>query len=127
MAINPATAYQNSKILTASPQELTLMLYDGAIKFCNVAMLAIEKNDIPKAHQNIVKAENIISEFRATLNPKYPTAKDFDIMYEYINRRLMEANIKKDNEILEEAVGFIKEMRETWKELMKPKDKEKLA
>lgn len=123
MAVNPATAYQNSKIMTAAPQELTLMLYDGAIKFCNIAMMAIEKNDIPKAHLNIVKAENIIREFRATLDSKYPTAKDFDVMYEYINRQLVEANLKKDNEILEEALGYIKEMRETWKELMKPAEK----
>ena len=119
MATNAAAAYQNSKILTASPQELTLMLYDGAIKFCNIAMMSIEKNDIQNAHTNILKAERIIQEFRATLNEKYSTAKDFDVMYEYISRRLIEANFKKDTEILTEALGYIKEMRETWKELMK--------
>jgi flagellar protein FliS len=123
MAINAAATYQNSKIMTASPQELTLMLYDGAIKFCNLAMIAIDNKEIQKAHANIVKAENIISEFRATLDPKYSTAKDFDIMYEYINRRLMEGNLKKDKEIIEEALVYIKEMRDTWKELMKPAEK----
>ncbi|MBQ8625677.1 MAG: flagellar protein FliS, partial [Agathobacter sp.] len=50
---NGYAAYANSKIMTASPAELTLMLYDGAIKFANIAIAAIEKNDIEKAHNNI--------------------------------------------------------------------------
>ena len=56
MALPSAYAqYNNSKVLTASPAELTLMLYDGAIKFCNIAELYVEKNDIPRAHENIRK------------------------------------------------------------------------
>ena len=68
---NGYAAYQNSKIMTASPAELTLMLYEGAIKFCNIAIMGIEENNIQKAHTNIVKVENIIEEFQATLNHKY--------------------------------------------------------
>ena len=56
-------AYANNKVMTASPGELTLMLYEGAIKFCNIAIVAIDENDIAKAHKNIVKVENIIQEF----------------------------------------------------------------
>lgn len=119
MAMNAAAAYKDSKILTASPAELTLMLYDGAIKFCNIALLAIEKNDLEKANNNIIKAERIISEFRATLDFKYPVAKDFDVVYDYIYSRLVDANIKKDAAILEEAVEYIREMRDTWKEVMR--------
>lgn len=111
--------YEKSKILTASPAELTLMLYEGAIKFANIAVMAIEKKDIEKAHINIVKVENIIAEFRSTLNHKYPVAKDFDTVYEYIERRLLEANLKKDKEILEEVLGHLRTMRDTWKEVMK--------
>lgn len=96
MALNQAySQYNNSKILTASPAELTLMLYDGAIKFCNIAIMAIEKNDVMKAHTYIVKTENIIEEFQATLNHKYPVAKDFDNVYKYIYNRLIEANVKR--------------------------------
>lgn len=76
---NGYAAYQNSKIMTASPAELTLMLYEGAIKFCNIAIMGIEENNIQKAHTNIVKVENIIEEFQATLNHKYPVAKDFEM------------------------------------------------
>lgn len=111
--------YAREKIMNASPAQLTLMLYDGAIKFCNIAIAAIEKNDIEKAHNNIVKAENIIAEFRATLNFKYPVAQDFENVYAYIARRLIQANIKKDKEILEEVLGHLREMRNTWEEVMK--------
>lgn len=115
---NGYAAYANSKIMTASPAELTLMLYDGAIKFCNIAIAAIEKNDIEKAHNNIIKVERIIKEFQMTLDHKYPVAKDFDQVYTYIIRRLHEANIKKDAEILEEVLKHLRTMRDTWKEVM---------
>ena len=111
--------YQKQKIMTATPAELTLMLYEGAIKFINVANMAIEKKDIMKAHDNIMKAQRIIEEFRATLNFKYPVAKDFDTVYEYILNRLIQANMKKDKEILEECLVHLRGMRDTWKEVMK--------
>ena len=101
------------------PAELTLMLYDGAIKFCNIAIMAIEKNDVMKAHTYIVKTENIIEEFQATLNHKYPVAKDFDNVYKYIYNRLIEANVKKDKDILEEVLVHLRTLRDTWKEVMK--------
>ena len=120
MALNQAySQYNNSKILTASPAELTLMLYDGAIKFCNIAIMAIEKNDVMKAHTYIVKTENIIEEFQATLNHKYPVAKDFDNVYKYIYNRLIEANVQKDKDILEEVLVHLRTLRDTWKEVMK--------
>lgn len=121
MAINnPYAAYANSKVLTATPAELTLMLYDGAIKFTNIAIVAIEKKDIQKAHTNIIKAERIIIEFQATLDNKYPISKDFNNVYTYLIRRLRDANIKKDKTILEEEVlPHLRTMRDTWKEVMR--------
>ncbi len=116
---NAFAQYNNSKVLTASPAELVLMLYDGAIKFSNIAIVAIENKDIQKAHTHIVKTEKIIDHFRATLDMKYPVAKDFDRVYEYLQRRLYEANIKKDKEIMEEVCGHIRSMRDTWKEVMR--------
>lgn len=116
---NAYAQYKNSRILTASPAELTLMLYEGAIKFCNIAIAAIEQGDVAKAHVNIVKTEKIIEHFRITLDMKYPVAKDFDRVYEYLLRRLTEANMKKDKEILLEVKGHINSMRDTWKEVMR--------
>lgn len=120
MAIqNGYNNYAKERILNASPAQLTLMLYDGAIKFCNIAIAAIEKGDVMKAHNNIMKVEKIIGEFRATLDFKYPVAKDFDKVYQYIMDRLIEANIKKDQDILEEVLTHLRTMRETWDEVMK--------
>ena len=116
---NAYAKYNNSKVLTASPAELTLMLYDGAIKFCNIAIMGIEQNDIQKAHTNIKKVERIIEEFRTTLDRKYPVAEDFDRVYVYLLKRLLEANVKKDKEILEEVNTHLRSMRDTWKEVMR--------
>ncbi len=111
--------YERNKILTASPAELTLMLYEGAIKYANIAIVAIEKGEIEKAHNSIRKVERIIEEFQVTLDHKYPVAKDFDEVYRYLKRRLLEANIKKDKAIMEEVLGHLRTMRDTWKEVMR--------
>lgn len=119
MAIPAAYAqYNNSKVLTASPAELTLMLYEGAIKFCNIAIMAIEKKDIEKSHINIVKVENVINYLQSTLDMKYPVAEDYDRIYTYLQQRLAQANIKKDPEILREVCGHLRTVRDTWKEVM---------
>ena len=115
---NAYAAYNNNKILTASPAELTLMLYDGAIKFCNKAIEAVNKQEVEKAYENIVKVENIIVEFKATLNHNYEVAKDFDIVYDYIYDRLVAANMSKDPEILEEVLTQLRDMRDNWKTIM---------
>ncbi|MBE5837101.1 flagellar export chaperone FliS [Butyrivibrio sp.] len=111
--------YQTNKVMSASGPELTLMLYDGAIKFLNIADVAIEKNDISKAHENIVKTERIIDYLRNTLDMKYPVAQDFENMYSYIARRLVEANIGKDRDILAEVNKHMHSIRDNWIEVMK--------
>ncbi|MCR5801176.1 MAG: flagellar export chaperone FliS, partial [Lachnospiraceae bacterium] len=75
---NGYAKYANNRIMTVSPAELTLMLYEGAVKFCNIAIGAIEEGDIQKAHSNIIKAQRIIDYLRETLDMKYAVSKDFD-------------------------------------------------
>lgn len=116
---NSTNAYLRNAVMTASPAELTLMLYEGAIKFCNIALVGIEKDDMEKVNVNLKKAQAIITELRATLDPKYPVWEDFERVYDYIYRRLLEGNIKKDAEIVEDALKYIREMRDTWKEVMR--------
>lgn len=111
-------AYANNKITTATPAELTLMLYEGAVKFCNMAIVAVENKDIEKAHNSIMKVQRIIEEFQITLDHKYPVWEDFNNVYEYLLLRLRDANFKKDKEILEEVLGHLRTMRDTWKEVM---------
>lgn len=116
---NAYAQYNNNKVMTASPAELTLMLYDGAIKFCNLAEMGLEQQDIQKAHINIVKVQKIIDYLRQTLDMKYAVAQDFERIYVYLSQRLVEANIKKDPEILKEINTHLHSVRDTWKEVMR--------
>lgn len=119
MTNNPYAKIKNNAIMTASPQELTLMLYDGAIKFGNQAKQAIKVGDVEKAHSLIMRVQAIIEEFQITLDMSYEVSKGMSLMYDYISRQLVEANAKKDESILEGALVFIRELRNTWKEAMK--------
>ncbi len=120
MALPGAYAqYNTNKILTASPAELTLMLYEGAIKFCNMAITGIEQKDVEKAHINITKVERIIDYLRQTLDMRYPVAEDFERIYSYLSQRLVEANMKKDRAILDEVNEHLHAVRDNWKEVMK--------
>lgn len=119
MTNNPYAKIKQNSVFTASPQELTLMLYNGAIKFCNQAIIAIDNDDNEKAHHSITRVQDIIKEFQITLDTKYTVANDFSMMYDYIHRRLVEANVSKDKAIIEEVLGYLRELRDTWKEVMR--------
>ena len=108
---------QQSKILMAKPEELTAMLYDGAIKFCNVAIIAIEKKDFEKAHENIVKVQKIIEYLINTLNTDYEVSKDFMNIYVYLLDVLVKANIKKDIETLNIAIKELKDLKNIWEQI----------
>ena len=116
---NAASLYQGAAINTASPAELTLMLYNGAIKFCNLALIGMEEEDIMKAHNNLMRAQRIIRELQATLNFKYEVSKDFDLIYTRILNSLLAANIKKDTDKLNEALEDIRGIRDVWTQVMK--------
>ena len=118
MAYNATKAYGNNRIQTASQAELTLMLYEGAVKFANKAMVALEKKDYETVNVNIQKCRNIIVELLSTLNHKYPVAKDFETLYNYIFGLLVEANMKKDMEMLERALEELRSIRDIWKQIM---------
>lgn len=116
---NPYAAYANNKIMTASPAELTLMLYEGAIKFCNLAKIDLEKGEKGQAMYHVQRARAIIRELQATLNFKYPVAKDFDLIYTYILQLMVECNRNHDMETLEEILNQIRDLRDTWKQVMR--------
>lgn len=118
MSANPYQQYQQNSIFTASPAELTLMLYNGAIKFCNQAIEGLEQKDIKKSHYALIRAQDIIWELKVTLNSKYPIWKEMDALYEYIRELLVEANIGKDVQKAQEAKEFISEFRDMWKQVM---------
>ena len=111
--------YQKNNILTASQGELVLMLYNGAIKFCTIAIEATCANEIEKSHMYNIRVQEIITELQATLDTKYEIAKQMDAMYEFIRELLQEANIKKDVSQIEVAKQFLIEFRDMWKEVIR--------
>lgn len=115
---NPYQTYTNNAVTTASPGELTLMLYNGCLKFINQARKAIASKDIEAKNTNIQKAQAIIQELMVTLNMEVAVSESLLSLYDYLNRRLTEANIKNDAAILEEVEGFVTEFRDTWKEVI---------
>ena len=119
MAINnPYKSYQQNSVNTASPGELTLMLYNGCIKFIKLAKKAITDKNVEEKNTNLIKAQNIIHEFMVTLNMDVKVSSELMVMYDYINRRLVEANVNSDRSILEEVEGFVTELRDTWKQVI---------
>ncbi|KOO49597.1 flagellar export chaperone FliS [Viridibacillus arvi] len=112
-------AYKQNSVTTASPGELTLMLYNGCIKFLHKGKLAIETKDVELKNTNLLKAQAIISELMSTLNMDIEISKQMLNLYEYMNRRLVEANIKNDVAIIDEVEGYVVEFRDTWKEVIR--------
>ena len=116
---NPYQQYEKQSVMTASPGELTLMLYNGCIKFIKMGIKYIGEGNIEKAHNSIVRSQDIIDELTVTLDMQYEISENFQTLYDYMGRRLVEANISKDVEILEEVEGLMTELRDTWAEAIK--------
>ena len=114
-----AMAYKRQQIMTASPAELTLMLYNGAIRFINESVMALENGDMTKCHNSNIKAQNIVREFMLTLDMQYEISQSWAALYEYIHYRLVQGNLKKDREMLVEARGLLTELRDAWHAAMK--------
>ena len=116
---NMAQAYKTQQVLTASPEQLTLMLYNGAIRFIKESIQALHDKNFEQAHNKNIRAQDILKEFMCTLDMKYELSKNYYDLYEYISFRLVEANIHKDPAQLEAAQGLLTELRDTWAQAMK--------
>lgn len=116
---NPYSQYQQQSIMTATPGDLTLMLYNGCIKFIKQAELAMVNKDISGANTAIKRAQDIILEFMSTLDMQFDVSHNLMALYDYIRQRLIEANVKKDTQILAECLGLITELRDTWAEVVR--------
>ncbi|GAA0368169.1 flagellar export chaperone FliS [Bacillus horti] len=115
---NPYQTYQQSSINTASPGELTLMLYNGCLKFLKATRQAIQDNNIEVKNTNIIKAQNIIRELMLTLDMDYEVSHSMYQLYDYMVNQLIQANIKNDLKILEEVENLVVEFRDTWKQVI---------
>ena len=118
---NPYEQYKTTQISTATPGQLVVMLYEGAIKFCKLAKMGIEQKNVQTANNNLIKVQNIVQELKLGLDMKAggEIAKTLDSLYEYMLRRLVEANIKKDAIIISEVQSSLEELKEAWVEAVR--------
>ncbi|MFC4802149.1 flagellar export chaperone FliS [Neobacillus sp. GCM10023253] len=120
LALNNAyQSYENNQVLYAKKEELPLLLYTGAIKFILQARIAMEKKDWQRANDRIQRAQKIVSELMVTLNMDIEISKSFVVLYDYMKEKLIEANIKKDEQLLIEVEKMFTELQDTWKEALK--------
>lgn len=117
MLSNPYQKYQQNQVETASPAKLLLMLYNGALRFVKAAREGIREKDMEKANHNIGKAQDIVVELMTSLDMEQgEISRNLYSLYDFVNTRLLEANIKKDENILSEAENILQELRDTWQE-----------
>ncbi len=123
----PYQAYKQNSVNTASSGELTIMLYNGCLKFITLAKMAINEKNIEERNKNLIKAQNIIHELMVTLDMKVEISNQLLQMYDYLYRRLIEANTKASVEILDEVEGYVVEFRDTWKQAIQLAKKPQMA
>jgi flagellar protein FliS len=117
--MNGYQAYRQTQAQTAAPGELVVMLYRGAVRFVSSAIEAIESRDIQAAHTNLVRTQAIITELSQTLDLERggDIAANLQAIYEYLNRRLIEANLRKDRSIAREVQGLLRELLSAWEQV----------
>ncbi|HBW36445.1 flagellar export chaperone FliS [Desulfosporosinus sp. BICA1-9] len=114
-----ANAYKNQQVMTSSPEQLTLLLYNGALRFLTESILAMEQGDVQKSHNANLRVQDIVREFVRTLDMNYELSKTWAKLYEYTEHCLIQGNIKKDVTLLQQAKEVLQELRDTWVEAMK--------
>lgn len=123
--VNAAEAYRRQQIMTATPEALTLMLYNGCLKFIGEGIDAVSEKKYEAGNTALQKAQRIISEFRLTLNMEYEISHQLFPLYNYVYDRLVEGNLRSDISKLEEARDIITELRDAWVGAMKKARAEK--
>lgn len=120
MSATPTNPYLRTKILTASPEELRLMLYEGAVRFCNQAKQALEQEDYENSYTCLMRAQKIVLELSTSLDHQAaPEICDrLSALYSYIYRRLVDANMERDVKAVDESITLLEYETETWKMLM---------
>ncbi|MHC8517558.1 flagellar export chaperone FliS [Sporosarcina sp. ITBMC105] len=115
---NPYATYQNNSVNTSTPGELTLLLYNGCLKFIQQAKKALEAGNIEEKNTATQKAQAIVSELMVTLDQSIAISENMMVLYEFVNHRLLEGNIKNDPVLYDEAASIITEFRDTWKQVI---------
>ncbi len=120
MQHQPRTEYLKTQVMTASPEMLTLMLWDGAIRFSEQAKIAIQSKQIESSYNLLIRAQKIIIELNDTLKRDHNPAlsEKISAIYMFIYRKLVDANLHKDAVSLEDAIKIMRMQRDTWQMLI---------
>lgn len=113
---NPYNQYRQNAVSTASPAQMGEMMFSGVIKYLKQAEGHMEQNNIQEAHNAIVKAQDLFEYMAETLNDKVDISVNLILLYDYSYRKLINANVSKDINILREVLNLTEELRETWQE-----------
>lgn len=120
MLANPYQRYKHNQVETVSPQQLIIMLYNGAIRFLKLAQAGLDENDIDKCHTNIIKTQDIVFELMNTLDMNQgEISGQLYLLYDYMLTRLLDGNLKKDKQPLAEVEGMLAQLRDTWAEAIR--------
>lgn len=113
-----AEQYKKNQIETAPPEEILIMLYEGAIRFLMISKKAMNEKNSEKANTNLIKAQHIVREFMDSLDMEIggDMALSLYRLYEYLHYRLVQANIKKDVAIVDEVLDHLRSLKATWEE-----------
>jgi flagellar secretion chaperone FliS len=114
--MNASQVYRQTQAQTAAPGELVVMLYQGALRFVTSAIEAIESKDIAAAHTNLMRSQAIISELSETLDAERggDVARNLARIYHYMNRQLIDANLRKDVMPAREVQKLLRELLPAW-------------
>ena len=117
---NAYNIYKNNSVNFSSKEQMLIMLLDGAVKFAKRGKLAIRDKDVKLAHESITRTQDIFTELKVTLDTSAGEwAKQMFQVYSFINEKLLQANIKKDEAIMDEVIPLIEEVRNIWNEAYK--------
>lgn len=117
MMPNPYAKYRQTQVQTAAPEQLILMLYDGAVKFCLQGQECIEQQDMSGANTALIRVQDIITELQLAVNDDAgEIAQQLGLLYDYLYQRALDANLAKDVAIIDEIVTMVRDLRATWGE-----------
>lgn len=116
---NPYNIYKQNSVNMASSQQLLLMLLDGAVKYTKIARMAILNKDIPRAHKELIRVQDIFLELMITMDKNTKYMEDLYDVYDFIKNQLAKANMKKDVNIIDNTLPLIEEIRDMWYEVDK--------
>jgi len=114
MAANAYSQYKKQSLQTLTPMEIVVKLYDEAEKQMNIAINSIGEKNYEQANKSLQKTQDIVNALRSVLDMSIPMSKDLDALYDFFNRQLVTANMKKDTKMIKELIPLFADLRDAF-------------